>query len=356
MRRGCVGHVGLAGVVAGQGQEHLVQRRLGDGHGLDADPVLAQRDQRLGRLVGVDQRHVEPARLRGQHRLVRQHTMDHGRRLGEVRRVGEPQLQRGRPDRGLELGRRALGDLDATVDDRDPVGELVGLVEVLGGEQDRAAVGDQLADRGPHLAARARVETGGRLVEEDQRRPADQADREVEPAAHATGELGDLPVRGVLQRELGEQDRGALPGLGLGQPEQPAEQHQVLGGGQVLVDRGVLPGDTEQLTHLVRVGPDVDAEDLGVAAVDPQQRRQHREHRGLAGAVRAEHAEDLAAAYLQVDAVDGAVVTEVLDQTGGVHREGGVGVGHGSSVGAAGFTVVSPKRCAPFHEQAGWVA
>ena len=39
-------------------------------------------------------------------------------------------------DRGLELAGRALSDHLAVVDDRDPVRELVGLVEVLGAEQD----------------------------------------------------------------------------------------------------------------------------------------------------------------------------------------------------------------------------
>jgi hypothetical protein len=92
------------------------------------------------------------------------------------------------------------------------------------------------------------------------------------------------------------------------------EQPEVLGGGEVLVDRRVLAGDPEQLTHEVRLAADVVAEDLGMPAVDRQQRGQHLQHRGLAGAIGAEHAEDLAAAYLQVDAVDGALVAERLEQ------------------------------------------
>ena len=43
----------------------------------------------------------------------------------------------------------------------------------------------ELLDGLPHLEARLRVEPGGRLVEEDDRRVADQAHRDVEPAAHA---------------------------------------------------------------------------------------------------------------------------------------------------------------------------
>ena len=44
-------------------------------------------------------------------------------------------------DPSLELGRRALGDEPAVVEHGDPVGQLVGLLEVLRGEEDRDAVG-----------------------------------------------------------------------------------------------------------------------------------------------------------------------------------------------------------------------
>ena len=85
----------------------------------------------------------------------------------------------------LELGEGAVLDDRALVQDRDAVGELLGLVEVLGGQQHgRAALGEFL-DGLPHLDPRLRVEAGGGLVEEDDRRVADQAHRDVEPASHA---------------------------------------------------------------------------------------------------------------------------------------------------------------------------
>ena len=94
--------------------------------------------------------------------------------------------------------------------------------------------------------------------------------------------------------------------------------------GEVLVDRGVLPGHADELADHVRVSTDVDAEDAGLAAVDRQQGREHLEGRGLAGAVGAEHAEDLAATDLEVDPVDRPEVAERLDEPGG--RDGQVGV------------------------------
>ena len=105
------------------------------------------------------------------------------------------------------------------------------------------------------------------------------------------------------------------------EPLQAAEQEQVLGGGQVLVDRGVLPGHAEELADGVRVASYVDAEDARVALVDREQGGQHLEHGGLAGAVGSQDAEHLASVHGQVDAVDGAVVAEALDHA--VRLDGG---------------------------------
>ena len=64
----------------------------------------------------------------------------------------------------------------------------VGLLQVLGGQQHGGAVGGQRRGSSSHsLVAAARVQAGGRLVEEQHVRPADQAGGEVEPPAHAAG-------------------------------------------------------------------------------------------------------------------------------------------------------------------------
>ena len=63
------------------------------------------------------------------------------------------------------------GDDRAGVDDQDAVAERVGLVEVVGGEEDRRPpLLAQPADVLPEVGPRLRVEPGGRLVEEDQAR------------------------------------------------------------------------------------------------------------------------------------------------------------------------------------------
>ena len=53
--------------------------------------------------------------------------------------VGDHDLDALATDLGLELVGGAAGDRPAVVDDEDVVGELVGLLEVLRGEQQRGA-------------------------------------------------------------------------------------------------------------------------------------------------------------------------------------------------------------------------
>ena len=192
--------------------------------------------------------------------------------------------------------------------------------------------------------AGARVEARGRLVEEDQGWPGDQAGGQVEAPPHAAGERRDRLAGGLGQVELLQQARRGLAGGRLGDALEPREEHEVLGGGEVLVDRRVLPGHAEQLPDDVRLTADVVAEDLAATAVDRQQRGEHLQHGGLAGTVGAEDAEDLAAVDLEVDVVDRAVVSEVLDQALGPDCE--CGLVHGSSVGEGGYTAVSPGRAA----------
>ena len=60
--------------------------------------------------------------------------------------------------RRLQRRRRVLGDHAPAVDDRDPVGELVGLLELLGGQQHGDAFVHQRTNRRPDLVAPARVQ------------------------------------------------------------------------------------------------------------------------------------------------------------------------------------------------------
>ena len=100
-------------------------------------------------------------------------------------------------DRFRSVG-RALGDDLAVVDDADPVGELVGLLEVLRGEEDRhAELLVEPAHLVPHARPAHRVEPGGRLVEEQDVGVVHERGGEVEASLHAARVRADAPIEGV---------------------------------------------------------------------------------------------------------------------------------------------------------------
>ena len=67
----------------------------------------------------------------------------------------------------LELVRAALGHDPAAVDDGQPAGQPVRLLQVVGGEQDGQALGaGQVGDLGPHVGPDLGVEAGRGLVQE----------------------------------------------------------------------------------------------------------------------------------------------------------------------------------------------
>ena len=141
---------------------------------------------------------------------------------------------------------------------------------------------------------RAWVEAGRRLVEEQQARPTDERAAEVQPAAHAARVGLDDAVRGVDQVELLEQLVRTASRLGRRQLVEQPEHPQVLAPGQVLVDGGVLPGQADDAAQLLGLADDVEAGDGRSARVGLEQRREDPDGRRLAGAVRAEQAEDRA--------------------------------------------------------------
>ena len=188
-------------------------------------------------------------------------------------------------------------------DDPDPVGELVGLLQVLGGEEDGGALVVQLRDLLPDRLAADRVEAGGRLVEEEDRGLVNQRRGEVEAAAHAARVGADAPVGGLRQPDAVEQRVAELAAPARGHGVQRRLQVDQLAAGHQGVERGLLERDPDLAPHGARVRGDVVPRDDGPAARGRQQRGQHP-HRGrLAGAVGAEEAVDLAVGDLEVDPV-----------------------------------------------------
>jgi hypothetical protein len=205
----------------------------------------------------------------------------------------------------LQLVGRALGDDPALIDDREPIGERVGLLEVVGREEDGRAGLAQVLDLLPHARPRLRVEAGRGLVEEEDLGPVDDAEPHVEAAPHAAGVRPGRPVGGRLEVELLEDLDRAGPGLGDRHPVEPALQDELTAAGLGRVGRAALRDVADPLPDQLRLAPEVGAGDGRITRRGGDQRRQHPQGRGLACPVRAEEAEDLARADVEVDAGDG---------------------------------------------------
>ena len=131
-------------------------------------------------------------------------------------------------DSAIRLARRAGGDDAAAIDDRDPIAELLGLVDVVRGQQHRVAVAFHLRDFGVQFAARLRIEPGRRLVQKDELRVVDERQRDGEPLS--------LPSRQRVEagvRLLGRARTAAAVGRGVPCPDRTSAK-------SVKASRGVI--------------------------------------------------------------------------------------------------------------------
>ena len=310
------------GATPGELEEHVVERRPPQPDVVDHDTGVRQHPGHLGeRRHPVGDRGADPAVLLLARGLGAGRPSDQVDHRAHVGALGHDDVDAVAADAGLELGGRALGDDPSGVDDDDAVGELVGLVEVLGGEQDRRAAGDELADGGPHLPPVPGVESGGRLVQEQDPRRQDQGDGQVEPAPHPARVVLHRPVGGVGEAQPGQQLVGPALGRPPGQPVEPAEQHQVLPAAEDLVDGGLLAAEADPPLHGQRRRHDVDPGHRGRAAVGAQQGGEDADRRRLPRPVRSEQAAHGAGPHGQVEPVEGPLVAVDLHEAPGLDRQ-----------------------------------
>jgi hypothetical protein len=149
----------------------------------------------------------------------------------------------------LQFVERSVHDDPALVQDRDPVGELLCLVQILRGQQHSGASGGEFLHGRPHLDACLRVEPGGWFVEKDHGRIADQTHRDVESPPHPAGVCCDFATR--RPGEIEPLEQAVRDRVGPGNVTQPRHQHEVLPSAEDLVDRCELPGETDRIAHLL---------------------------------------------------------------------------------------------------------
>ena len=178
----------------------------------------------------------------------------------------------------------------------------LGLIHVLGRQQDRRAGVDQFLDEAPDVVACTRIKPRRRLVEEQHGRTGDQARTDVKAPPHPAGVRPDQPVGGLGQGKALEHVLGAAAVLALLEVVPEPDELEILAAGEQLIDRGVLAGEPDHRAQRSGVGDDVVAGDARAAAVGPQQGRQDPHQGRLAGPVGAQQGEHPALLGCKVDA------------------------------------------------------
>src|SRR5664280_1746835 len=291
-----------------QVEEDVFQRRLADPKvaRLHAQPVGRgeERPDRAGDVVRVEDR---LAVLLGGAR----HAAEAGHQLHrelQVRVEEDRPLSEAPPDQ-LRHGAH-LQDV-AVVHDRHPVAQLGGLLHVVGGQHHRRAPLLEPLDEVPERAPGLRVQPRRRLVQEDQLGIVDERQCDRQALLLPAGEV-HRPCLGAFP-EVDRVDQ--LPGRHV-MVKEAAEEVQELGHGESRVERHALELDPDALLDRLGMPADVQAEDLDRPGIRRAQALEDLDRGGLAGPVRTEHAEDLALADLEGDAVDGLDVPVVLLEVG----------------------------------------
>src|SRR3954453_10103846 len=197
----------------------------------------------------------------------------------------------------LELGDGALRDDPAVVEDRDPAAQALRLGQIVGRQDDHRVVGlVDLLDEGLDVELAARVEAGGRLVQQQERRARQQGSRDRDLLLHPSAHLLDRAADSLLTDAQATQDRegvvlGALAveAVESGGEEQVLHRAELLEEGRVDAD----PVDEAFDGHLLAF--DVEAEDLDPTRVERQQAADEPDEGGLARAVRTQDPVDVAA-------------------------------------------------------------
>jgi hypothetical protein len=268
-------------------------------------------------------------------RLAAGDALEDGRSLGELCHVADGHRDVVATHLPLEAAGVATGDDVPVVDHEDVVGEPIGLLEVLRGEQQGGAAVHQQVEHRPQLGPRPRVEAGGGLVEEEHLGSGHERGRQVEAPPHAAGVARHDAVAGVVERELDQQLAGA--GLGVTTPElvQLAQHDQVLGAGEQRVDGCVLGREADAPAHLGGLREHVEPRHRGRALVGLGEGGEDPDGGGLAGAVGPQHGRDGARGHGHVDPVERSLGTVPLHQAG---RLDSVAARHHSLVWSSGRT------------------
>ena len=267
--------------------------------------LAAKRRDRAFELGGV--RATDVQRIAKLNRLL--HARSSAKVIGQLREVGPlylPSRQANARDYFID---RAVGEQFAFGNISKPLATF-GLVHVMRCDEKGQALRTELMNFFPKVAPRFWIDTGSRLIEQQQFGPMNETSRKRESL---------FPSPGKLTREL-------LPAFR--QPEffdafphrLSAILHAIHARDEIEIffNAQVLP-ETEPLRHVTDLALDrfafsdhVVAKNFPASVIGPEQSAQHAQKRGLAAAVWSEETEDLAGTHRKIDMIHRGQLTKPL--------------------------------------------
>lgn len=197
------------------------------------------------------------------------------------------------------------------------IGEFLGLFEVVGGEHDGGAVAGEIAHQFPAPPAGSGVESGGRLVEEENIGRADDAEREIDSSLLPTRKTGDAFVELVGKFDHLD-DLVDAPATGI----RRAVEIQGLANGEFLVDTGLLQHDADAVAERSTSLGGIDPEDGDPSAVATAMSLKDLDRGGLPSTVGPEDGEHLPGLDRKGHAIDGPKVAVGLGEILNLDRRG----------------------------------
>ena len=216
-----------------------------------------------------------------------------------------------------EVAWRSLGHDFAAVHDDQPITELLGLIHVMGREDECRPALLQLVQPVPEHVTSLGIEAGGRLVEQHQFGLADERPGNAHAPLLAAGEWVDGVVLAFGQLDELEQLCGPCPRHVPRDVEVPGVDYEVLENRQFVVELVHLRDDPDAGPDGSAVGCGTQTEDLEPATGGRGHASDHAHARCLAGSVRAEEPECFALLDVEIDLVDCDEVAEFLHERSG---------------------------------------
>ena len=192
-------------------------------------------------------------------------------------------------------------------------------VHVMRGDEHRQPARRELVNLLPKFAPRLRVHARRRFVEQQQLRLVNQTRREREALFPATGKrAGQL----LAPLDHAEAFQTFFHGsLALRHFVEPRDEIQIFLDAQIFVERKFLRHVANAFFYLGALGTKIQTEATAFAAVGREQAAKHPQERGLAAAVRAEEAVNLAGPHLHGDVIDDRACAEFFRHAANVNGE-----------------------------------